>query len=189
MIDARGQQRTAGDEQLANNQHQGESQHELPLRDQRERVDQHADSDEEQRRKDIPDRNDVGEHLLFEVRLGDNDPCQEGPETERQSGRMRGQGNPKGDGHDGEHEELSRASPRNHSQQWRHKSGAEEKRRDQNHRRDQERFRDAEAATALAGDDGDEREHRRQAEILDDTETERHPGMRALHLSPAQEHL
>ena len=49
--------------------------------------------------------------------------------------------------------------------------------------------RDAEAATALAGDDRHERQHRRQAEVLDDAETERHAGMRALHLSPAQERL
>src|SRR3712207_8324150 len=39
VIDSRGQQRTTNNEQLPNDQHQREPQHELPLRNQRERVD------------------------------------------------------------------------------------------------------------------------------------------------------
>jgi hypothetical protein len=78
----RGQQCTTGDKQLPGDKHQREAEHQLPLRDQCERIYQHADGDEKQRREDVTDWDDIGKHLLFEICLGNDYPGQERPETE-----------------------------------------------------------------------------------------------------------
>ena len=98
-------------------------------------LDQHADGDEEERREEVADRDDLGQHLAVELRLGDDQTRpgrRRGPATAPPRGWR---GRAEGDQDDGQQKQLARPGPGDDVEDPRHEARAEHDDRDERDRR------------------------------------------------------
>lgn len=190
VIDAGGQERAADDQHLTHDQGCHQAEDEQGVGRDVGGVEEHPHGDEEERREDIPQRDDFGQHLTIELGFGDDEPGQEGAERQGESRFLAGVGSTQGDQDDGQQEKLTRFRPGHCIKDARHQPDTEDKNRRQRDCGDAQRLQEREREVAItASEDRQEGDHRHQAEVLHDAEAERGPALGARRFTAAHQQL
>ncbi len=154
------------------------------------RLEEHPQGDEEERREDVPQRDDLGQHMRVEVRFGDDEAGEEGAQREREPRRVGGVGRAQRDDHDRQQEELPRAVAGDEREDARDQPRADDDYRHQRDRRHGERSSQChQQAVGVRFQHRQQRKQGHHADVLQDAESERRAGVRAGRLATAQRDL
>jgi len=190
VVEPGGQEGAAGDQQLADHQRRHQQRDRPGLLDQQYRVELHAEGDEEEGGEEVAEGDDLGQDVAVELRLGDDQASQEGAQRQRQPGRLAGEGGAEGDDDHRHREELPRAEPGDGEEDRGHHLRSQHDHRRQGETGDRQRAEQLRRQVfAGAGEEGQQGEHRHQAQVLDHAQAERRPRLRARPLAPPEQQL
>ncbi len=132
--------RRAGDD-LDQAHHRDRAEHEREVRHHEAEVEQHADRDEERRAEQDLQRHDLGERVLAELALADDETAEERAERHADAGQAGEERRAEADRHDRQQEQFGRAGARDPFQQRRHEPARDDQDDDDQRDGGAERFR------------------------------------------------